>query len=173
MADARPRRTVVVDANIVINLVHAGRLALLGTIPAYDFVVPEDVVAEIVDPAQREQLDRSIAEGRLCVETITDPDDLLQYAQFRRSLGKGEAACLVLAKRNGWLIASDEKGRFQREAITTLGTGRTVNTAGLFLVAIRAGVMSIEDADQAKSVLERHRFRLPFGSFRDLMSGSS
>jgi predicted nucleic acid-binding protein len=173
VSDVRTRRTVVVDANIVINLLHAERLALLGAIPEYDFVIPEDVVAEIVDPAQRTQLDRAIADGLLRVETITELDDLVQYAEFRRGLGRGEAACLVLAKRHTWLVASDEKGRFQRESVAALGTGRTINTAGLFVVAIRAGVMSIEEADQAKSVLERHRFRLPFSSFRDVVSGSS
>lgn len=173
MADVPTRRTVVVDANIIINLLHAGRLALLDAIPGYEFVIPEDVIAEVLDPTQREQVDRAISDAFLRVETITEPADLVQYAEFRRTLGRGEAACLVLALRHGWLVASDEKGRFQRQSTATLGAGRTINTAGLFVVAIRAGVMSIEEADQAKSVLERHRFRMPFGSFRDVVSGSS
>jgi predicted nucleic acid-binding protein len=171
--DTSTRRTVAVDANIVINLIHAARLSLFGAIPGYDFVAPEEVVAEIIDTSQREQLDRAIADGRLRMETITDPDDLVEYAELRRSLGKGEAACLVLAKRNGWLIASDEKGRFQRVAISTLGAGHIVNTAGLFVMAIRAGLISVEDADAAKSLLERRRFRMPFASFRDVIGGSS
>ena len=89
------RRPVVVDANIIINLVHADRLTLLGTIPGYDFFVPEDVVAEIVEPTQRDQLDRAIWEGRVRVATIAELDDLIRYAESRRALGKGEAACLV------------------------------------------------------------------------------
>ena len=44
-----------------------------------------------------------------------------------------------------------------------------MNTAGLFVLAIRAGLMSVDDADRAKAILEQHRFRLPFGSFRDLI----
>lgn len=170
MPDAAPQRTVVVDANVLINLIHVDRLGLLGALPGYRFVVPEDVVAEITDAAQRAQLDRATAASHLSVETITDPDDLLQYSEFRRSLGKGEAACIVLAERHGWLVASDERGRFQREALARLGTGRLVNTAGLFVVAIRVGAMSIEEADDAKSILERHRFRLPFGSFGDIVN---
>ncbi len=170
MSGAAASRTVVVDANIVINFIHVGRLALLGALPGYDCVVPEDVVAEITEPAQREQLERAVADGYLRIETITDPDDLVQYAEMRRMLGRGEAACLVLAGRYGWLVASDEKGRFQREASTRLGPHRTVNTAGLFVAAIRAGTISIEEADQAKSILEQHRFRLPFSSFGDILS---
>lgn len=170
MSGATASRTVVVDANIVINFIHVGRLALLAALPGYDCVVPEDVVAEITEPAQREQLERAAADGYLRIETITDLDDLVQYAELRRTLGRGEAACLVLAGRHGWLVASDERGRFQREASTRLGPDRVVNTAGFLVAAIRAGIISIEDADQAKSILERHRFRLPFRSFGDILS---
>ncbi len=169
MSGTAASRTIVVDANVLINLLHVGRLALLAVLPGYECVVPEDVVAEITDPSQREQLDRAVAGGQLRVETITDSDDLVKYAELRRTLGRGEAACLVLAARHGWLVASDEKGRFQREASARLGDGRTVNTAGLFVAAIRAGSISVKDADQAKSILEQHRFRLPFKSFGDVL----
>lgn len=166
--EARGRRVVLLDANVIINLLHAERLALLGELPGYEFVVPEDVVAEILDPSQRQQLDAGIGEGDLRVETITEPEDLVRYAEYRRSLGRGESACLVLAKRHDWLLASDEKGRFRREATAAVGAGQLVNTAGLVVLAIRAGLISVEDADKLKAVLERHRFRMPFSSFRDL-----
>ena len=169
MSGTAASRAIVVDANILINLLHVGRLALLAALPGYECIVPEDVVAEITDPIQRPQLDRAIADGYLRVETITEPDELVEYAALRRTLGRGEAACLVLAARHGWLVASDEKGRFQREASARLGDGRTVNTAGLFVAAIRAGSISVKDADQAKSILEQHRFRLPFKSFGDVL----
>ena len=46
-------------------------------------------------------LDAALAAEYLRVETVTEPDDhdLLQDAQFRRSLGRSESACLVIAKR--------------------------------------------------------------------------
>lgn len=56
----------------------------------------------------------------------------------------------------------------QREAVQALGAGRIVNTAGLIVMAIRANLMTVEEADHAKAILERHRFRMPFGSFRDV-----
>lgn len=168
MTAAGPSRVIVADANVLINFIHAGHLALLAELPGYEWVVPEDVVAEITDPIQREHLDQAIGAGQLRLETLTEPDDLVQYADLRRILGRGEAACIVLAARNGWLVASDEKGRFRREAMTRVGSG-IVNTAGLFVAAIRSGLMSVEEADAAKSTLERHRFRLPFASFRDVL----
>jgi hypothetical protein len=44
-----------------------------------------------------------------------------------------------------------------------------VTTAGLFVIAIRAGAISVEEADHVKEILQRHRFRLAFRSFRELL----
>ena len=169
MAPAAPTRIVVTDANIIINLIHAHRLALASALPSYEFVVPEDVASEITEPAQRSALETAIAAGHLRRETITAPAELTRYAELRQVVGKGEAACLALAESRGWLVASDEKRRFRHEALTRLGVGRLVTTPGLFLLAIRAGAMSVEEADEAKAILERHRFRMPFGSFREVV----
>jgi predicted nucleic acid-binding protein len=169
VAASDPSRVIVADANVLINFIHVGQLALLAALPGYEWVVPEDVVAEITDPVQRTQLDRAIANQQFRVETVTEPDDLVQYAELRRTLGRGEAACIVLATRNGWLLASDEKGRFQRETTARLGSGRVVNTVGLFVAAIRAGLISIDAADDAKAILAERRFRMSFASFRDVL----
>jgi predicted nucleic acid-binding protein len=163
-----PSRVIVADANVLINFIHVGQLALLTALPGYEWVIPEDVVAEITDPDQRERLQQAIDAGQFRIETVTEPGDLAQYADLRRVLGRGEAACIVLAARNGWLVASDEKGRFRREAMSRLGSG-LVNTAGLLVAAIRAGLLSVELADAAKATLEQHRFHLPFASFRDIL----
>lgn len=169
MGASPPRRIVVTDANIVINLIHAGHLALLGALPGYEFIVPEDVVSEITDPAQRGALETAIHTGLLRRETITATAELTRYAQLRQVVGKGEAACLTLAESRGWLVASDEKRRFRREVLASLGAGRVVTTAGLLVLAIRAGLISVEQADEAKAVLERNRFRMGFKSFREVI----
>jgi len=43
-------RVVVTDTNILINLIHVGQLELLAKLPAYSFVVPEEVVNEVPIP---------------------------------------------------------------------------------------------------------------------------
>lgn len=159
----------MVDANVIINLIHAGRLAVLGALQRYEFIVPEDVISEIVDSSQRQVLDAAIAASQIGRQTLTDPGELSRYADLRQFLGKGEAACLAIAESRGFYIASDEKRRFRREVLTRLGGGRLVTTAGLFVLAIRSGLMSIEEGDGAKRILERHRFRMSFGSFRDVV----
>jgi predicted nucleic acid-binding protein len=50
-------QVVVTDANVLINLMHAGRLDLLGALTAFEFVVPDHVVAEITVPVQRQTLE--------------------------------------------------------------------------------------------------------------------
>lgn len=169
MSFSIPSRVVVIDATVLINLTHVGRLDLLGSLPGFAFVVPDHVVAEITVPGQRQQLDEALARGDLRQEPITDPRELALYAELRSIMGKGEAACLTMAEARGWMIASDEKRRFRREVNARLGQGRLVTTAGVLVLAICAGTISVEQADQVKAVLEQHRFRMAFGSFRELI----
>jgi predicted nucleic acid-binding protein len=168
-----PTRVVVADANALINLIHAGRLSLLGALAEYEFVVPENVVGEITNPAQYQALQTALAAGNLREEAITDSRELALYGELRQVMGRGEAACLALAESRGWFLASsDEKRRFRRETDARLGPGRVVTTPGLLILGIRAGALTVDEADQAKSTLARHRFRMPFGSFRDVLGGS-
>ena len=143
------------------------RLALLGALPLYTFVVPEPVVAEITDPGHVQQLQDALQRHDLRQEAIAAPHELTVYAELRRIMGQGEAACVAMAAVRGWMVASDERRRFRREVVARLGEGRLVTTAGLFVLAIRAGLLSVDKADHAKAVLEQHRFRMTFASFRE------
>ena len=164
-----PARVVVVDTNVLINLIHVGQLPLLSALPGYEFVAPDDVVSEITDPRQRGVLAASLAAGHLRQETIAALHELACYADLRVIMGRGEAACLALAESRGWLIASDEKRPLRREVDRRLGPGRLMTTPGVFVLGIRARAITVEEADQAKAVLEGHRFRMPFRSFRDVV----
>ena len=158
------------DANVLINLMHVERLALLGVLPSYAFVAPEPVVAEITDPAHVQQLQEALQRHGLRQEAITVLPELTVYAALRRIMGQGEAACVAMAEVRGWMVASDERRRLRREVVARLGEGRLVTTAGLLVPAIHAGLLSVEEADHAKTVLEQHRFRMTFASFRTLLA---
>ena len=164
-----PSFTVAVDANVLINLIHIRRLDFLARLAPYEFVVPQDVLAEVSQEAERRELETALAAGFARIEHIVDLGDLTRYAELRRRLGRGESACLTLAERHGWAIASDEKRRFRREALSRLGPGRLVTTPGLLVLAIRSGLLTVEEADQDKEVLENHRFRMTFKSFHDVV----
>ena len=85
-------------------------------------------------------------------------------------MGRGEAACLSMAEQRGWLVAVDERGRFLRMARERIGEGRILNTPGILLLAIRAGLLSVDEADGLKARLETHRYRMKFDSFRDVLN---
>jgi predicted nucleic acid-binding protein len=160
---------VVTDTNVLINLIHIGCLLILGSLAQFEFVVPDEVVAEILKEEQAVALQAAIDAKHLSREAFQDTEELTTFAALASFLGKGESACLALAQQRGWWVASDEGGAFRREAQQRLGPGRLINTPGLLLSAIRAGVLTVDEADQAKAVLEQHRFRVRFKSFRDLL----
>jgi len=135
----------------------------------FHFVVPDEVLAEVTQPDQRGIVEAALLEGILRREAISTPTELSLYADLLQILGSGESACLALATCRGWLIACDERGVFLREARNRLGDGRILNTAGLYLLWIRAGTLSVGDADRAKEVLESRRFKFAFRSFGDLV----
>ena len=160
---------VVTDANVLINLMHVSRLWLLGRIPSHAFVVPDHVREEITDADQRETLDMAVDAGAVRLAPIVDLDELALFSELTVHIGRGEAACIALAAKQGWWIASDEKRRFRREAAARVGEARILGTPELFVMAIRAGLLTVEQADADKLVLEQRRFKMAFISFRDLL----
>ncbi|HXG43405.1 MAG TPA: hypothetical protein VNJ71_01470 [Gemmatimonadales bacterium] len=163
-------RTVVLDASVVINLIHAGRLDLLGRIAGYEFVVPEQVIeVEVTYPEQAQALAAAVEAGWVRRVEATDTVEMELYAQLSAAMDKGEAACLATAAHRGWIVACDKGGRFRREAEARVGRDRIVNTPGIIVLAIRRGLLTIEEADAIKDLLAERRYVMPFGSFRDVV----
>lgn len=136
-------------------------------------MVTPDVLAEIVLPDQKQQVDGAVAGGILRIEELSSPDSIALFAELRHLMGAGEASSLALAVHRGWAVASDEKRAFRREASVRLGPGRILTTAGLYVVAIRAGLLSVVEADADRARLEACKFKMGFLSFRDLISPES
>ena len=157
----------------MINLLHTERLRLFCTLGILQFVVTPETIEEIRYPEQRALVEELIAEGVLLVEPVSGAPSLRLYTELRKSMGKGEAASLALAKARGWSIASDEKGAFRRAAVEHVGKRRLLTTPDVYLLVIGAGSLSIEEADQDKAILEARHFKMPFTSFADLTLGKS
>jgi predicted nucleic acid-binding protein len=163
------RRIVVTDANVLINLIHVKALSLLGSLDGYEFLLVEEVVAEITVPEQAEALAEAIANSWVRCVRLEDVEALTLFAQLSAVMGKGEAASLALAITKSLDIGCDEKKVFRREAVSRLGEHRILTTPGIFVLAIRAGVITIEQADQAKAILATKRFEMSFASFKDVV----
>jgi predicted nucleic acid-binding protein len=163
-------RIVVTDSNVLINLIHADSLQVMGRLAGYEFVVLEEVVAEISAPEQAAALTQAIERQYLRREVLSDLTALTLFSDLTRTMGKGEAASLAAAATFGWSIACDEKRVFLREARKRLGEGRILTTPGIFVLAIRAGLLTIEEADAIKAHLETRRFKMNFSSFRSAIN---
>lgn len=162
---------VLADTSVLVNLALVDRFDLLGALAGLRFRVPDEVVAEVTRQEQRDLLGRALREGHLEQVSLTGFAAILDFQRLRLDLGlgRGEAACLTLGCAHGWMVASDEKGAFRREARRLLGEARLLDTPRLFVLGIRQHYWTAADADRAKEVLERNRFRMRFGTFEDLM----
>ena len=169
MATTAETIVVITDANVLINFLQIGQLELLGKLDAHRFLVPEEVMEEITDPAQREALAAAIAAGYLEQVVVDTMESLTLFAELRDVMGRGEAACLALAATTGCQIASDEKKRFRRRAIELIGEARIVRTESILVEAIRQRRISVAEADGFKAVLEANRYSMSFGSFSDIL----
>ena len=163
------RRIVVTDSNVLINIIHANRLDFLGKLPEYEFVVLEEVVEEISVQEQKTALEQAFERQQLKREILSGIPALTLYAELRQSMGKGEAASLAMAVHSGSFIACDEKKVFLREARKRLGANCILTTPGIIVLAIRAGLLTVDQADTIKAHLETKRFKMTFSSFKDVI----
>jgi Predicted nucleic acid-binding protein, contains PIN domain len=163
------RLLVVCDACVLINFLLVGRPDLLTANKDYRFIITEHVSAEVTDVAQAEQLRACVADGGLENTEVTDMEELALFAELTKVLGSGEAAAVAVAFHRNLAIATDDR-RSLTEVRRRLGSGRALTTPGILVGCIRAGSLSVEEADVIKAELERQRFTMSFSSFADLLA---
>lgn len=164
------QRIVVTDANVLINLLHVDAIATAAALPDYEFVVVDIIVdEEITDQQQAATLRTALERNLLRKESLTAPENLMLFAELTQIMGRGEAASLALAVGQNWYLACDEKRVFRRKALELVGEDRLLTTPGIMILCIRAGLITVEKADQMKAILETKRFRMTFNSFRDVV----
>jgi predicted nucleic acid-binding protein len=163
------RRLVLTDTNVLLNLAFVDRLDLLGAFPDIDFCAPREVLDEVLWPRERALVELALAGGGLREIVLEGVEPLKCFVDLLQIMGQGEAACIALAAHLGGWVASDEKRAFRREAERCLGPGAILNTPGLFVLAIRRNLIGLDEADRMKEVLERHRFKMTFTSFSELL----
>lgn len=160
---------VATDTCILINLAVVGRLDLLKTIPPFLFHAATEVLDEVQDLDQRAAVDEAIAAGHLDEIKLNQAGELSLYVNFNATLGKGESACLALAKARGWTIATDESKDPKWKRMIAGGGFAIINTPGILLAAIRGGKLTVVEADEIKAKLEQRRFKMKFDSFASLI----
>lgn len=167
--DADGRLLVVADSSFLINFLVLDQMDLLGRLTKFRFHVLNHVRAEIRHDDQRARLQAAAQSGVVIEIEITEPSEILMYDEFRQFLGDGESASLAVAVSRRWVIAADEKGRFRRELFGRLGENYLLDTAGALVTAIKAGVISAEQADVLRAQLRENRFEMDPRPFDELM----
>ena len=156
------------DASVLINLIHVDALPLLGRLELFEFVVLEHVVQEVTRPEQTAALAFALDRAWIRRERLDRVDGLEIFAELLRVIDRGEAASLAWAVIENAAIACDDR-KARREAEMRLGAGNILTTPGLLLVAIRDGVLTVDEADAMKAELESRRFTMSFGSFGEFV----
>jgi hypothetical protein len=163
------RLLVVVDSSFLINFLVLDRMDILGGLPQFRFHVVNHVCAEIRYEDQRGRLQAALESGIVTEIEITDPG---RDPAVRRvpSVPRGWGVCLLaVAVSRRWVISADEKGRFRRELFERLGENYLLDTAGALVTAIKAGVITVEQAEAIRGRLRENRFEMDPRPFDELM----
>jgi predicted nucleic acid-binding protein len=170
------RTAIVVDTCCLINFLVLDRMDILqGLGSDFVFFIPNHVTAEVIDSMQRDRLDAALTAHIVTEIAITDPAEVELYANLRalRVLGDGECASLAVAACRRCAMATDEKGRLRREIIDRLGEDAYVNTAGILVAAMRAGLLTPAEGEEIRLALAAHRFVMDVPPFIELLENDN
>jgi predicted nucleic acid-binding protein len=164
------RILLIADTSFLVNFLALDRMDILRGLQAYVFYAPNHVIAEVAYAEQQRRLSAALAEGIVTELEITNLAEIALYDALRRFLGDGEAACLAVAATRRWVIATDEKRRLRREIFERLGEEYLLNTPGAIVAALRAGILTVPEAETIRRELASHRFVMAnVPSFEELL----
>jgi predicted nucleic acid-binding protein len=163
----------VIETSTLINFLRIGRVDLLAGLAAYRFIMPDNVQAEVSTnyPVESANLDLALRAGQLQVVSLTDTAELAVYVAMQSlgGLGDGECAAVAAAYVRGLPLAMDD-GPARKKTAAHYPTVTLLDTVGLVVEAIRAGLLTVAEADVIKADWHaNHNFKKPklksFGDF--------
>jgi predicted nucleic acid-binding protein len=163
---------VIIETSTLINFLRIGRVDLLVGLTAYRFVVTDHVRADVTTnyPAQLTNLEFALLAGHLVEISLTDLAEHAVFAEMKRHrLGDGECSAIAAALVRALPLAIDDN-RARKKAVARNPSLRLLDTVGLMVEAIDAGLLTVPEADAIKVDWEtNHRFRLKFASFSEVI----
>jgi len=141
-------------------------------------IIPRQVYNEISTVTHLQQrIDVMVNNGNLTIEDIlvgSQENDLyLDLTDYTRSgtlplIGKGEAAAIVLSKKNNGILASNNF-RDVRYYVELYGLDH-ISTPNILYKAFNDGLISITEADSIWTQMVAKRRKLPFSTFSEYLS---
>lgn len=164
---------VVLDTSVLINFLAVDRMDLLARYAGYRFLVTEHVRGEVTAHYndQVKRLDAALKTNVLEEIRVEVLEELGLFAQLTQNqrLGLGECAAIAAAIHRVHVLAIDDKVA-RRIALTLAPSLPVIDTQALMVSLIRAGVLSVEDADAIKTDWEtNYSFALKLRSFEDIV----
>ena len=161
---------IVLDADVIIHFSKADCLSTLPTIfPEYRMEVLSVVFDELKGDV-KQQLENMIILLKTIDKTPFNPQKemKLEYALLLRHFGKGESACMAYCKYTNNVIGSsnlkDIKEYCQRNQLVYL------TTIDFLYYAIKRGKMTIDEAHQFISTVQKKGSKLPETDFNTFIS---
>ena len=164
---------IVLDSSVLINFLAVGRMDLFAPGPPSAYIVTGHVVGEVQDPEQQRTLREALTAGTITEQNVaidSPAGELFARLTSERRLGVGECAAIAYACTNHLALAIDDKAA-RKAALRARPDLTIIGSDDLMLMFIQAGRLDVDQADRIKQQWEQHhRFRLPFGSFRDKLA---
>lgn len=163
------RAIALIDTSVLLNFLAVDRVDLLSRHPELRFVVTDHVRGEITDrrPEQLTRFEAAVTQRLISQSSVSTPRALELFGELQKmsQLGIGESAAAAAAIALDAPMATDD-----RRAAKIIGklfpALVMLDTAQIVRELIKAGVLTVEEADTLKTEWElRHRFKLPFSSF--------
>lgn len=143
-----------------------------------DMIIPRQVYNEISTVTHLQQrIDVMVNNGNLTIEDLlvgSEENNLyLDLTDYTRSgtlplIGKGEAAAIVLSKKNNGILASNNF-RDVRYYVELYGLDH-ISTPDILYKAFNDGLISITEADSIWIQMLAKRRKLPFNTFTDYLN---
>jgi predicted nucleic acid-binding protein len=136
---------VLVDSSSFINLYNGGSLEVVLNLANHKFWIGGRIQKELAErEAARIYVEESIVAGRLALYAPN-----IQVAEFeamlsKHGLGAGETEAIILAKKNSWQIACDDKKARERATIE-LGGANVTGSLGLMKLSVDSGLIDCHD----------------------------
>ncbi|MDA2925563.1 hypothetical protein MYX65_13105 [Acidobacteria bacterium AH-259-L09] len=80
-------RVVVTDTNVLVNLIHVDWLSVLGALDGYEFILVDEVLAEITHSEQKTAIQAALNQGYLSSVRLDDIEGLTLFSEFARIMG--------------------------------------------------------------------------------------
>lgn len=143
-----------------------------------DMIIPRQVYNEISRvPHLRQRIDVMVNDGNLAIEDIqinTDENNLyLDLTDYTRSsalplIGRGEAAAIVLAKKNSGILASNNF-RDVSHYVNLYGLNH-ISTPDIIHRVVNESVLTIAQADAIWIQMIAKKRKLPYSTFSDYLN---